>query len=1395
MFHPKRMRVPWHLLSVILIVLACCSKPYYSIAQTDTEFWFAVPWVTLGHAGDGPAYFRLTSIGAVANVTLDIPSDPAFVPLVVNIPADGTVTLDISAQINNIWATPNNVALNRGVRIRSTSLITAYYEFRSTGNNPEIFSLKGQNALGTEFTVVSQNFWYNQVYNPMPTSGFSIVATEDNTSITITPTKAMQGHPAGQPFTITLNEGQVYACAATSALAADHLMGTKISSNKPIAVTISDDSVKNDNYGNCADLIGDQMIPESIAGTEYLIMKGLLGSPDKAFIMAIEDGTEVFEFGDKTTPVATLQAGEMYVRDVTAPVFIESSKPTYAYHVTGVTCEVGSAVLPPLRCTGSQKVGFSRSFSGPEFGLIVMVQVGGENNFRLTGPAGDLPIPVSNFQVVPGTDWLVAKVVFTGTEITVGDGFLMTNSTHLFHLGIMDGAGGNTGGNYGYFSNFAVSSAAGNTNSPISNPICEEDTLTLESVSFLNAEYEWLGPNGFASTDESPQIPDARENMAGWYKVRVTVQGCPSEWDSVRVYIKRLPRVDSVVVDTPCVGEPIKMNVYGTLFANFNWLLPDGSNHSGGTYNVANSDFNDSLTHYIYPSRTGCIGDTFSFDPIIKSYPTPRVVDVPELCDSVDHILAPVNYIDTNSYIWTITTADTLNLSNAQVQITTGTAGTIGVSLSETQNGCTATFDTTITVNKPPIADLPIFTCNSTNTGYSFTFNASGGDANYQEITLVGAFSGALFQSTEIENDSSFQVVFDDSKGCGPVIIDSTHYCPCTTESGTMDLNPITPCDGEAAVGVHQGDEFLDGDDILLFALHTSDQDTLGDIIEWSTTPTFGFNSSTMEYEETYYVSAVAGNRLGAGQIDTSDRCLDVSFGVSVTFYKNPEVELIGGATLCEGDTASFEIQVKSLGPVELTYSWNSGANSTTFVHEGDTVLNEVLNQSNMYNLVSAELNYGPRCVAAIAGQAEFIVYQYPDPVIDKGDLEICDGSSETYFVSVSSGVFDYEWIEVGSGAQLSNTNSLTLNDNIDHEFFVIASTGGLCPTVTDSVELIFHTPPSADIEGSGVICYGETATPAITITADTSARLVVNWGTSETATIITSEDTSVTDILFENTDFSLGSIEMNVFPFCPGSVSGLATYRVLPKPEPVIPQPDTLLCEDDTYILTVGPQPVGLMFEWIDVLSGQTVSNTNTYTVTNDIDRSLTVIASYEGGMCLAQTDTVVVRYELIKVSAHADPELIYFDENTIISAQSDLALQYNWQYATGNSQEQSFSDSPNDYTEYQVIVKGEKCIAEDWIEVDAILPIIIPNGFSPNGDQENEFWFIKGLEDYPNAELQVFNRWGSIVYEHEGTYLDPWDGTNTKGEFLPVATYYYVLEANDRREQKFKGFVTILK
>lgn len=74
------------------------------------------------------------------------------------------------------------------------------------------------------------------------------------------------------------------------------------------------------------------------------------------------------------------------------------------------------------------------------------------------------------------------------------------------------------------------------------------------------------------------------------------------------------------------------------------------------------------------------------------------------------------------------------------------------------------------------------------------------------------------------------------------------------------------------------------------------------------------------------------------------------------------------------------------------------------------------------------------------------------------------------------------------------------------------------------------------------------------------------------------------------------------------------------------------------------------------------------------------------------------------------------------------------------------------------------------------------IPNGFSPNGDGTNDTWTVPGIELYPNNELIILNRWGSVVYQ-AAPYNNDWAG-ESGGNFsfgsdrLPDGTYFYILK-----------------
>ena len=105
--------------------------------------------------------------------------------------------------------------------------------------------------------------------------------------------------------------------------------------------------------------------------------------------------------------------------------------------------------------------------------------------------------------------------------------------------------------------------------------------------------------------------------------------------------------------------------------------------------------------------------------------------------------------------------------------------------------------------------------------------------------------------------------------------------------------------------------------------------------------------------------------------------------------------------------------------------------------------------------------------------------------------------------------------------------------------------------------------------------------------------------------------------------------------------------------------------------------------------------------------------------------------------------------------------------------------------------------CILSDTVSIKVLSDVIPPKGFTPNGDGMFDKWDIPALLLYNNADIQIFDRWGGLVWEHSGAYEgNEWEGTNTKGKALPSGTYYYIIKYGDDTGTKtLTGPVTILR
>jgi len=662
----------------VLALLYGIFASFQLLAQTGTDFWFVVPEVISattatnrgrtpleGEHGDRPGVIRINSLNQPATVTISRPADASFTPKILNLGAFETRT-DTITDIDEVENWPANTILNKGIFIKSTAPITAYYE-EASQNNPEIFPLKASNALGKLFYIPSQNEFRNQ----RGSAAFDIVATEDNTTIRITLSNRVRGTnvndttPAflkGDVITIVLNKGQTYSCRAVvgtrNPSLNNKLTGTKIEADKPIAVVYTDDSIITGTNG--WDLVGDQLVPVPIVGTEYIAVTGKENQGKEViYITSTQPNTRIYVNG-ATTPTATLaEAGSTYSIKMSVnqvATYVRTDKPAYAVHLSGLSTssstggEQGDAVLPPINCTGTNSQRFVRT-TGLAFSIMLLTKNGNQDGFKLIVPRTATIIDTLNilaadsFKVVPGTnnEWVAARFDFAMGDIRIPNGSnrasQITNNKGLFHMGMLNNVGASA--TYGYFSDY----------SPISLP---DDLLAVEGEpvilapntnnSYAGEKFRWFQNNVlFDTVSSSITVYDS-----GIYKINYTAPGCPELEDSVRVRFAMRPTFnlwDGKRDTTVCQNSTLSVSVQipstdlakASTFYSYEWFdvqtnarLSQTStltlvNRAAGTfrYRVRVTDFstvaqafrNDTITVTVNPAPRAGLGlqDTICF--------------------------------------------------------------------------------------------------------------------------------------------------------------------------------------------------------------------------------------------------------------------------------------------------------------------------------------------------------------------------------------------------------------------------------------------------------------------------------------------------------------------------------------------------------------------------------------------------------------------------------------------------------------------------------------------------------------------------------------------------------------------------------------------------------------
>ena len=759
-------------------------------AQLDTLFWFVAPEVAQSH-GDRPIVFRFATLNQAATITVSQPANPLFPIQVLSLTANDAQTLNVTTWIDQIENKPANTVLPYGFKISASAPIMAYYEVTPTCNcNPDIFALKGKNSLGTSFIVPAQNFLNNASY---ARSGFNVVATQNNTVVTINPKQAIIGHAANIPFSIVLQKGETFSAEATSTLANQHLSGSIITSNNPIAVTIHDDSMMGTPYGGCADIMGDQIIPNQVLGSEYIILKGYLNGPDKIYVVAIQNNTQISIDG---VAVATINATDTYVYTLNSPtVLIQTSAPTHVLHTTGFGCEVGGAILPSIICTGSNTVAFVRSTT-EFFALNILVPAGGENDFTFNGNTGVITPAMFNF--VPGTNnaWKFAQIdasSFVGVQLASR----IDNPNFKFHLGLVHG-GSSSGCRYGYFSDFAAAQYQISVND---QSFCVGEPILLTTNTLNGATYNWTGPNNLNSTGPQIDIPQAELIHSGTYSIAGFLPGtCPIIPDTIEIQVHNNPSAPSLSTNSPvCDGAPL---LFWTDFPAAQYFWTQGNTTSNFDTLLLNLSAGSYTTTLSIIDSNGCASPPSALTGVVFNNPTVQYTGPLNVCGSQIFMnstanadpndqISLLNWYQNNQLLYSGTTF------NFDLQSNNGSQETFVVE-ALSNLGCTNTDTFTVNFNPFPLAD---FSSTALCDGQTVNFN---NQSSWNGTPLVGTTLQTTFLTGDGQSLSAFPSSYQYAESgtyTASLILESSAGCSDTSTQSfqllsvpQITLNSIDTC-------------------------------------------------------------------------------------------------------------------------------------------------------------------------------------------------------------------------------------------------------------------------------------------------------------------------------------------------------------------------------------------------------------------------------------------------------------------------------------------------------------------------------------------------------------------------------------------------------------------------
>jgi gliding motility-associated-like protein len=214
-------------------------------------------------------------------------------------------------------------------------------------------------------------------------------------------------------------------------------------------------------------------------------------------------------------------------------------------------------------------------------------------------------------------------------------------------------------------------------------------------------------------------------------------------------------------------------------------------------------------------------------------------------------------------------------------------------------------------------------------------------------------------------------------------------------------------------------------------------------------------------------------------------------------------------------------------------------------------------------------------------------------------------------------------------------------------------------------------------------------------------------------------------------------------------------------------------------------------------VYSGDGVSSTGNFNPTSAGAGTHDITYSYTAtnGCVTSMPQTVIVNPTPV---ADAGPDKALHEGGYVLLTPklvTSMSVTYAWTpgtYLNNAGVASPQAAPPTDFTYTLEVTSDKGCKTSDDVFVKLLKSLVVPNVFTPNGDGHNDKWEIKYLESYPGSTVEVYNRYGQLLFRSTG-YSTPWDG-KYKGSDVPAGTYYYIIDPKNGRKQ-LSGYVDIIR